>query len=200
MAAKRDEELLADHLSGRPGAFELLVARYVNGLYAFFYRLVGNGSAADDLVQETFLQLHLAATQFDPTRVFKPWLYTIAANKARDYLRSRGRRPMQSLDAAIGNDDDGGTPAARIEADTTPQIESAAADEQAERVRGVIAAMPEHLRMILILGYYERLPYAEISEILGIPVGTVKSRLHSAVNHFAEQWKKLEAQSASQSE
>lgn len=190
---RRDEELLADHLSGRAGAFDALVSRYLDALYAFFFRLVRSSAAADDLVQETFLQVHVAAGQFDTARTFKPWLFTIAANKARDYLRSRGRRQAQSLDAGSTNDESASAPAERVADGATSVPEDAVTIEQAERVRGVIANMPEHLRMILVLGYYQRLPYAEIAEVLGIPVGTVKSRLHSAVSHFAEAWKRLEA-------
>jgi RNA polymerase sigma-70 factor, ECF subfamily len=183
---KRDEELLAEHLAGRAGAFDILVSRYVDGLYGFFQRFVGNAGTAEDLVQETFLQVHLAAASFDPGRSFKPWLYTIAANKARDHMRARGRRPLQSLDAAA--DTDGPTPAAQLEGDNAAAGAELEALEQQARVREVINRMPEHLQTILILGYYQKLPYSEIAEILGIPVGTVKSRLHSAVTHFAQLW------------
>jgi RNA polymerase sigma-70 factor (ECF subfamily) len=184
---KSDEELLAEHLAGKPGAFDTLVARYIDGLFGFFQRFVGNAAIAEDLVQETFLQVHLSAGGFDPSRSFKPWLYTIAANKARDHMRARGRRPTQSLDIVVG-DSEGPTAGARVEAPEPPLREQLDELEQAEQVRAMIAQMPEHLRLILILGYYERLPYAEIAEILGIPVGTVKSRLHSALNCFAQMW------------
>jgi RNA polymerase sigma factor (sigma-70 family) len=68
---KRDEQLLADHLAGIAGAFDALVNRYVDSLFGFFQRFVGSSAAADDLVQETFLQVHLAADSFDPQRSFK---------------------------------------------------------------------------------------------------------------------------------
>jgi RNA polymerase sigma-70 factor (ECF subfamily) len=184
---KRDEELLAEHLAGSLGAFEVLVARYADDLYTFFVRFVGNTAAADDLVQETLLQVHLAAGTFDPARPFKPWVYTVAANKARDYLRSRGRRPEQSLDA-VSADSDAPPPSALVEAESVSAPEQMDAESLTRLVRALIARMPEHLRLILILGYYQRLPYAEIAEILDIPVGTVKSRLHSAVEHFARLW------------
>jgi RNA polymerase sigma-70 factor (ECF subfamily) len=184
---RRDEELLADHLAGQAGAFDALVARYVDGLFGFFQRFVGNATVAEDLVQETFLQVHLAAASFDAQRTFKPWVYTIAANKARDYMRSRGRRPLQSLDTVAGATE-APAPSALLESSATPADEQLDATEQINQVRAIVAQMPEHLRMILILGYYQKLPYAEIAEILGIPVGTVKSRLHSAVNHFAQLW------------
>ncbi len=187
MEQRRDEELLAEHLAGKPGVFDLLVARYVDGLYAFFKRFVGNTTVADDLVQETFLQVHLAAGSFDPSRAFKPWLFTIAANKGRDYMRARGRRPTQSLDFA-GVDADGPTPAAQLEGSEPSANEQMDSQERSELVRQMIAQLPEHLRLILILGYYQKLPYAEIAEILDIPVGTVKSRLHGAVTHFSRLW------------
>lgn len=187
MGVRRDQELLADHLAGKAGAFDTLVTRYVDGLYGFFRRFVGSAAAADDLVQETFLQVHLSAGSFDLARPFKPWLYTIAANKGRDFMRARGRRPTQSLDAG-GVGGEGPTPSSQLESDDVSNGEELDQQEQSERVHAVIAQMPEHLRLILILGYYQNLPYAEIAEVLGIPIGTVKSRLHSAVGHFARLW------------
>lgn len=188
MEQKRDDELVAAHLAGQPGAFDALVSRYATGLYSFFVHLVGQSAAADDLVQETFLQVHLAAASFDPQRSFKPWLYTIAANKGRDYLRARARKATQSLDVTLGGDDEAPSGAAQLPSEAPGATEETVAEEQREQVRQLINQMPEHLRLILILGYYQRLPYAEIAEILGIPVGTVKSRLHAAVNQFAKLW------------
>jgi RNA polymerase sigma-70 factor (ECF subfamily) len=187
--ARRDEELLADHLAGKKGAFDILVQRYADELFAFLHRFVGNAAAADDLVQESFLQVHLAADAFDPQRAFRPWLYTIAANKARDYLRGRGRRLEQSLDAR-GPDDDGLGPDELVPAAEESSFERSSAEEVRAAVRSVIAKMPEHLQLILMLGYFQRLPYSDIAEILDIPVGTVKSRLHAAVARFAWMWHK----------
>ena len=187
MEQTRDEELLTAHLAGKAGAFDALVARYVDGLYGFFQRFVGNAAAADDLVQETFLQVHLSANSFDTQRSFKPWLFTIAANKGRDYMRSRGRRPAQSLDAT-GGDHDGPSPAAQLPGSDAAVGEPTESEERVQLVRKMISLMPEHLQLILILGYYQRLPYAEMAEILDIPVGTVKSRLHSAVSYFSRLW------------
>jgi RNA polymerase sigma-70 factor (ECF subfamily) len=186
--ARRDEELLADHLAGKKGAFdEVLVQRYADELFAFLHRFVGNAAAADDLVQEAFLQVHLSAEAFDPQRAFRPWLYTIAANKARDYLRGRGRRLEQSLDAR-GPDDEGLGAGELVAAAGESSFDLSSAEEVRAAVRSVIAKMPEHLQLILMLGYFQRLPYSDIAEILEIPVGTVKSRLHAAVARFAWMW------------
>ncbi len=186
MEQKRDEQLLAEHLAHTPGAFDQLVARYAEELFSFFLRFVGNRSAADDLVQETFLQVHLSAASFDPGRTFKPWLYTIAANKGRDWMRARGRRPVQSLDAA--GDSDGPTPGMLIAAEGESAPAEFERQERRRQVREVIDQMPEMQRTILLLGYFQKLPYAEMSEILDIPIGTVKSRLHAAVGQFAKMW------------
>lgn len=195
---RRDEELLADHLAGRSGAFESLVARYVPELFAFLYRFVGDRAAADDLVQETFLQVHLSAGSFDPQRAFKPWLYTISANKARDYLRQRGRRHEASLDSP-GVDGDGQGAAAGVAANGPDAVDQLADGERRELVRRLIDRMPEHLREILLLGYFQQLPYADIAEALDIPVGTVKSRLHAAVTHFARLWEQRVGSGAGES-
>ena len=105
------------------------------------------------------------------------------------------RKSEQSLDANDQDRSRGGL--AEQLPDAGPSlVEDAERVEQAEQVRALIALMPEHLREILVLGYYQQLPYAEIAEILGIPLGTVKSRLHSAVNHFARLWREREPQDA----
>jgi len=185
---RSDEQLLADYLSGTASAFDCLVARYTKELFAFLCRFVADPSAAEDLIQETFVQVHLAASSFDPARSFRPWLYTIAANKARDHLRSRSRRQEYSLDAG-GPGEEAPAPSQTLPADETPLSDILDGDEQRAAVRQLVSQMPEHLRLILTLGYYQQLPYAEIAEILGIPVGTVKSRLHAAVNYFARLWR-----------
>jgi RNA polymerase sigma-70 factor (ECF subfamily) len=195
---RSDEQLLADHRNGKPGAFDCLVARYAQELYGFLCRFIADNNAAEDLIQETFMQVHLAAGSFDAARSFRPWLYTIAANKARDHLRQRGRRQHYSLDAT-GPGDDGTAPSQQLEASETAVSDLVDTDERDAAVRRLIGRMPEHLRLILMLGYFQQLPYAEIAKILDIPVGTVKSRLHAAVNHFAKVWREwIEAGSNSE--
>jgi RNA polymerase sigma-70 factor (ECF subfamily) len=189
--ARTDEELLAAHAQGQSAGFDELVRRYSPELFGFLLRFIGNAALAEDLLQEVFVQVHSAAAGFDPERRFKPWVYTIAANKARDALRSRARRVERSLDAGDDGDERSGA-AQQIPATDNSAAEELEASEQTAAVRATIARMPEHLREILVLGYYQQLPYAEIATILEIPVGTVKSRLHSAVNHFARLWRAAE--------
>jgi RNA polymerase sigma-70 factor, ECF subfamily len=186
-----DEQLLAEHLEGLPDRFELLVRRHSQELYRFLARFTGSGTIAEDVVQESFLQVHLAAASFDLSRRFKPWLFTIAANKARDLLRSKGRRPEVPLDASIGSsEDDSGQTFRDMMADNAAEpIAGLESGEERERVRSVLARMPDHLREVLVLSYYHQFAYKEIADILGVPLGTVKSRLHAAVAHFGRAYK-----------
>ncbi|UCD74737.1 MAG: sigma-70 family RNA polymerase sigma factor [Phycisphaerales bacterium] len=184
-----DENLLSSYLDGDRSAFRELIDRYSNELLHFLTRFLGSRSAAEDVFQETFLQVHLSARTFDPDRRFKPWLFTIAANKARDYYRKHHRRQAVSLSAQVGGDEEGQTYVDLLQADL-PGPDSPVADAERSRlVRGVIDAMPSHLREILLLSYFQRMSYNQIAESLDIPLGTVKSRLHTAVATFAGAWK-----------
>ena len=187
MKATTDEELLADYLNRQVVRFELLVRRHSQELSHYLLRFTGSASAAEDVVQEALLQVHLSAASFDPKRRFKPWLFTIAANKARDWLRSRARRPVMPLDAQVDAGDEEGQRFSEFLADKVESpSDSLEKQEQRIRVRELVEAMPTHLREVLILSYYHRFPYKDMAEILRIPLGTVKSRLHAAVGHFAQ--------------
>ena len=95
-----DEQLLESHRHGDGASFEKLVHLYERELFHFLVRFLGDRAAADDMFQETFLQVYQSADTFDSTRRFRPWLFTIAANKARDLIRSQGRRPTNPLQAS----------------------------------------------------------------------------------------------------
>src|SRR5688572_21788035 len=103
---RTDEELLAGYRQGDRSSFAALVERYQRELFHFLVRFLGDRAAAEDIFQETFLQVHQSADQFDPSRRFRPWLFTIAANKARDLMRSQARRPTNPLQATINAGDE----------------------------------------------------------------------------------------------
>ena len=179
-----DETLLARFIAGDQNAFTEIVDRYQRELYAFIIRYVGDQATAEDLFQETFIQLHRSAQMFDQQRRLKPWLFTIAANKARDFLRATGRRPVQRLDAQPNGEDSGSL--LDLVAATSPDASTAAImSEDAHRVREVLSGMSPIHREAIIMSFYQRLSYKEMAEILGVPLGTVKSRLHIALQNFA---------------
>ena len=197
MEAPTDEQLLREFLRGEPASFELLVRRHAPELYQFAMRLTSDSVAAEDVVQETFLKVHTAGDSFDPERRFKPWLFTIAANKARDHIRRRVRRREIPFDAQIGHEDEAKQRYINLLAgDSTPPDEDLLLDEKRRFVRSVIEQMPDKLAEVLILAYYHRFAYKQIGEVVGIPLGTVKSRLHAAVAWFAEHYKQAVAEQA----
>lgn len=183
-----DEQLIELYQRGQHEVFEVLIERYRNELFHFLARFMGDRSAAEDIFQESFLQVHLSAESFDPERRFKPWLFTIAANKARDYMRKKGRRPAAPLDAPMSSDGEAGSFVDLLKSDLPMPDENLQAGELQQQVQRTIARMPEHLREILLLSYFQKLSYNEIADALSIPLGTVKSRLHTAVATFAKTW------------
>ena len=187
---RTDEQLLDSYRHGDRAAFAQLVGRYQRELYHFLVRFLGNRAAAEDVFQETFLQVHQSAEQFDPQRRFRPWLFTIAANKARDLIRSQARRPANPLQATISpGDDESGEFIDLMQSASELPSDPMEKRELQQLVHDTVATMPEHLREILLLSYFHQFPYKQISEILDIPLGTVKSRLHAAVAHFADRWR-----------
>ncbi|MGC9259705.1 MAG: RNA polymerase sigma factor [Phycisphaerae bacterium] len=183
-----DEELVAKFVAGDEAAFAQLVECYRRELFSFLQRFINEAALAEDLFQETFIQVYRSAATFDPKRRFRPWLFTIAANKARDYLRANIRRNTQSLDNVAGHDGEEGTFVDLMESDTPSAPERLIDMENADAVRNIIGRMPRIYREVLLLSYYHRFAYKEIAGMLGIPLGTVKSRLHSALAMFGEAW------------
>jgi RNA polymerase sigma-70 factor (ECF subfamily) len=187
-----DEQLLVNYATGDTRAFGELIRRYQQELFAFLARFVADSAAADDLFQETFIQVHRNAKSFDSERRFRPWLFTIAANKARDHLRSAGRRSAQSLNQAAGRDTKGDDAPAFVDlmdSGMAPPPRELAQAEDAAAVQRVLADLPAHYREVLVMSYYHQFAYKEMADMLEIPLGTVKSRLHAALAAFAKAYK-----------
>jgi RNA polymerase sigma-70 factor (ECF subfamily) len=186
---RTDEELLAAHIDGDQKAFPALMERYKDNLLHFLIRFVGKRAAAEDVFQEAFLQVHISAETFDLSRRFIPWLFTIAANKGRDWHRKHSKRTMMSLSQDVGGEGEGARFVDLLEGDQEMPEANLLETEQANQVREAVDALPSHLREILLLSYFQQMSYVQISESLQIPLGTVKSRLHSAVAAFSSSWK-----------
>ena len=183
-----DEQLLLRYTQGDAEAFASLMRRYERELFGFLARFLGDSTLAEDVFQETFLQIHISADAFDFSRRLKPWLFTIAANKARDALRRRFRRPAVELDAVVSSDQDDVHFIDLIPANIPPPGARIENQEASEAVQTIVRQMPENLRIVLLLSYFHEFAYKEIAEVLSVPLGTVKSRLHLAVKEFARQW------------
>ncbi len=179
-----DEDLLLAYRSrGDRRAFEQLVHRYERELYNYLRRYLGNAEMAEDTFQATFLQVHLKCERFEPGRRVRPWLYTVATNQAIDAQRRNRRHQMTSLDRPCrpGADDETGPLVDLLEGEAVEPHAAVEQSERGEEVRTAVDRLPETLRQVLLLVYYQGLKYREAAHVLEIPVGTVKSRLHAAI-------------------
>jgi RNA polymerase sigma-70 factor (ECF subfamily) len=184
LTAMSDEALLSRYRDlGQTRDFDALVHRYEHELYRFLARYVGDQALAEDVFQNTFLQVHLKRGLYEDGRPVRPWLYSIATHQAVDALRKAGRHPTVSLDqrVASGGEVDAGSLIDLLVSEESGPLAELQGQERAEWVRESVAKLPETLRQTLILAYHQDLKYREIAEILKIPVGTVKSRLHAAL-------------------
>jgi RNA polymerase sigma-70 factor (ECF subfamily) len=167
---RTDEALLLEYRErGDCRAFEQLVHRYQRELYNYLRHYLGDAHMAEDAFQTTFLQVHLKCSQFEPGRKVRPWLYTVATHQAIDAQRRNRRHRMTSLDRRLGTDSQDHV-AALVELLEGSDVEPHEQLESAERRRAVRRAVAQGLK------------YREAAEVLSIPVGTVKSRLHAAVH------------------
>lgn len=171
-------------------AFELLVHRYEHELFSYLRRYLGSAEMAEDVFQATFLQVHLKRESFEDGRRFRPWLYTIATNQAIDAQRRNRRHRMVSLDQRTGGDDDVGALVEMLSGRDTTADQKMQDQEAKDWVRTAVDELPDALKSALVLVYHQGMKYREAADVLGIPVGTVKSRLHAALLKLNESWAK----------
>jgi RNA polymerase sigma-70 factor (ECF subfamily) len=185
------EDLLLRFRRGETEAFGVLLRRYERELYGYLHRYLGNSTLAEDVFQNTFLQLYLKSGQYEEGRPVRPWLYTIATHQAIDALRRNGRHQAVSLEMireeSTGQGELNGLVQMLESRDPGP-FEQLTAGEQRDKVRASVEQLPEPYRQVVLLAYYQGLKYREIADILEIPVGTVKSRLHAALLKLQEAW------------
>lgn len=191
LSEQTDEALLVRYRDkGDKAAFDELVHRYERELYSYLRRYLDDATMAEDVFQQTFLQVHLKADQFEADRKLRPWLYTVATNQAIDAQRRNKRHRMVSLDRRNrhGQDDDvGALMDLLVNSDPGPVAELEGA-ERRNWIRESVNELPETLKSAVTLIYYQGLKYREAADVLQVPVGTVKSRLHTAILRLNEMW------------
>jgi RNA polymerase sigma-70 factor (ECF subfamily) len=181
MNADEDRDLMLRSRGGSREAFDAIVSRWQGRLLTFFFRQCGDRELAEDCTQEVFVRLYKARDRYTPDARFSTFLFTIARHFWIDVARARHVRPDLRRGAGSDEDDDREDRLTRLPAaDVAPPAQVVLSDDLA-RMHEALAKLPEPLRDVVRLGVIEALPYAEVSEVLAIPIGTVKSRVHAAV-------------------
>jgi len=187
-----DEQLLHEYRSTESATvFAELVSRYERELYNYLKRFLADATMAEDVFQTTFLQVHLKSDLFEQGRKFRPWLYTIATNQAIDAQRRNRRHRRLSLDQGQNVGDGSGSLMEVIATRESGPYQSAESLEWAEWVREAVTTLPDPLQNAVRLVYFRGMKYREAAKVLSIPVGTVKSRLHSAISRLGQSWREI---------
>ena len=191
-----DEQLVEAYLRERQEKhFEILMRRYERELFTFLRRFLGNAQHAEDVFQGTFLSVHLRIEQFEPGKRFRPWLYAIASNKAIDFMRRNKRHQMASLDSTVQHAESDEAMVSRLSSQGPSPDEQAIRSETNAKVREAVGQLSESTQQLIQLAFYQGLQYADIAEILDIPVGTVKSRVFTAMRKLNEIWMRMQQES-----
>ncbi len=173
--------------AGHDAALNDLMERHALPVFHFLCRMAGNEDDANDLAQETFVRVFRARASFRPGEKFSTWLFTIAANLARNHFRWRSRHPNVSLEAETG--DTGQTLGSTLPASDPAPSEQALVTERARAVRAAVAKLPEDLREAMVLCEWEELSMAEAAAILETTPKAVESRLYRARQILREKLK-----------
>ena len=175
-ASDTDQQLVQRAQRGDLRAFDLLVLKYQGRIAALVSRYVSDAGEVEDVTQEAFIKAYRALEKFRGDSAFYTWLYRIAANAAKNHLVAKGRRP--GADATI-EDAEGFEEGGMLSESASPEA-LAMGNELAEVVESALNALPDELKAALMLREFDGLSYDDIADVLGCPVGTVRSRIFRA--------------------
>jgi RNA polymerase sigma-70 factor (ECF subfamily) len=186
-ADARDRADMEQLIAGHDAALNDLMERHATPVFHFLCRMVGNEDDANDLAQETFARVFRARASFRTSEKFSTWLFTIAANLARNHFRWRSRHPNISLESETGEMEQ--TLGSTLPATDPAPNEQVLAAERAKAVRVVVSKLPEDLREAIVLCEWEERSVAEAAAILEVTPKAVESRLYRARQILRERLK-----------
>ena len=181
-----DRDLVARCKKGQPAAFDELVRRYQDRVYNLSYRMLREREVAEEIAQDVFVSVYQHIEGFQGNSKFSTWLFRVVANHCHNkskYLRRRKHKMQDSIDAPIESEDGDMRRELPDEPGRSPE-ELAVRRKMNEAIQEAIGHLDEDHRVIVLLRDVEDMSYEEIGEVLGLPEGTVKSRLHRARNEL----------------
>jgi RNA polymerase sigma-70 factor (ECF subfamily) len=174
LSRESDVYLMGSIANGESEAVRPLIERYQRPLFALLQRTVGRSGDVEDVAQETWIRVVRSARRYDPAQRFTGWLFAIAWNLVRDRwskVRTFADAEIESVPSALQSAED-----------------EVIARDRAHRLRDLIADLPDRLAETVFLRYFEELSEREVAARLGVPIGTVKSRIHNALHRLATAW------------
>ena len=177
LMTRTDEELVARSISGDAESFNQLVLRWERPIYALAYRVIGREEEARDVVQETFLRAFRGIKNFRGQAKFSSWVYRIALNLCRDWIRRERRAPIQAAPEGID--------LVELAAEQGPveSIETLVArNDMSAAVAEAMALLPDEQRTAIVLKEYHGMTFQEIADLQGCPLSTVKTRLYQGLS------------------
>lgn len=183
-AERTDEELILAVQDGDSRAFDILVERYKNRLFAYLLRMLSDRDKAEEIAQETFVRAYMNADKYKPIAKFSTWLYTIGTNLVRNHIRKMKRRPGTWSLWHEGDGQDGQW----MEIEDSSQDSEQLADQSAlqQLIHQAIQKIPAKYRSAFVLREMEQLSYDEIAATTGIKLGTVRSRINRGRKYFKD--------------
>ena len=173
-----DLQLVERFRRGDQRAFDELVIKYQSPIYYLALRIIGHSEEAADISQNTFVRAYQKLHSFRGMASFKTWLYRIAINLSKNYLREKMKKErLPFLPEAVGVGEN--------------KVEQMIAKERGQMLREALSQLPEKQRLTLILRIYEELPYKEIARIMGGTTGLAKVNFYHAINNLRKKWKRL---------
>jgi RNA polymerase sigma-70 factor (ECF subfamily) len=182
-----DDQIIERTLAGETDAFGLLVQRWERPIYGLSLRMLGRDEDARDVCQETFLAAFRNLSKFRGDAKFSSWIYRIALNACHSKLRKQGAVIEHSLD----NEDEDGRKYELPDLDAESVADRLHRGERAVMVRKALQALPAEMRQVIIMKEYHEMTFAEIAEVMQIPVSTVKSRLYTGLQQMRARLEKL---------
>ncbi len=182
-----DQEIVALARKGKEAAYRELIGRYQRPVLSLIYRIVRDREKAEDLAQETFIKVLNAIDRYNPSFKFSSWIFKIAHNTALDHLRKREPQTL-SLEGsphALTSDELESSALTAVSSDENPE-EYASHRELGAELDAAIARLRPEYRTAIVLWHHEARPYEEIAEVMGLPLGTVKTYIHRARNELRQ--------------
>jgi RNA polymerase sigma-70 factor (ECF subfamily) len=191
LGERSDEELMIQLRQGEDLALNELMRRWQQPLTRYIYRYVGNQTETLDLAQETFVRVFQQRHRFKEKLKFSAWMFAIATNLCRNFLRWQSRHPSKAREADPPEDSWETMPELTSQ---NPPNEVARLKESAEAVRRQVEALPDQLKAVVLLADYEELSYREIAEVFGCSAKAVETRLYRAHKLLRERLRDLRSQ------